>query len=366
MLTWLTEFENLYGPMRLFGYVTFRAGGALFTSMLLTLLFGPMTVRLLKKFSAVAPTRLEGLIPEEFIDREKDKTPSMGGILIVLSIIISSILWADLNSPLVVIFMVLLASLSLLGFYDDYCKIAHNNKDGISSKLKLLLQIIISVTAVYFLHNVYSDGYLQQIIIPFFKAPLELGAYSMVIAFALGVLTVIGSSNAVNLTDGKDGLAIGCVIFCTLTYAIIAYFCGHSVFAEHLNIPFIPDASEVVVIAAALVGSGIGFLWHNCYPASMFMGDTGSLALGGVVGLIAVLVRQEFVLILVGGVFVMEAASVIIQVASFKLTGKRVFLCAPIHHHFERKGWTETQIIVRFWILAGVFALLGLATLKLR
>jgi len=366
MLYWLSEFENVYGPMRLFGYVTFRAGGALITSLLIGLFLGPMTVRILKRFRTTAPTRLEGLVPEEFIDRNKDKTPSMGGTLIVFSIVISTFLWTNLQTSIVTILMLLLISLALLGFYDDYCKIVYKNRDGISGKLKLFMQIIIASIAVYFLHNIYSNEYVTQIIVPFCKTPLYLGEYSMIFAFALGVLTIIGSSNAVNLTDGKDGLAIGSVIFCALSYAIFAYFCGHHIFAEHLNIPYISEASEVTIIACALVGAGIGFLWHNCYPASMFMGDTGSLALGGIVGLIAVFVRQELVLILIGGVFVMEAGSVIIQVVNFKLTGKRFFLCTPIHHHFERKGWTETQIIVRFWILAGLFALLGLATLKLR
>ena len=207
-----------------------------------------------------------------------------------------------------------------------------------------------------------KGGLLEQLLVPFFKMPVLSTRW----LFLFEVIVIAGASNAVNLTDGKDGLASGCTIFCTLTYAVFAYLMGHKIFAGYLNLPHIASAGEAVVFASAICGSCIGFLWHNCYPAAMFMGDTGSLALGGAIGMLAVLVRQEILLLLVGGVFVMEAGSVILQVLSFKLTGKRIFLCSPIHHHFERKGWTETQIVVRFWILAGVFSLLALATLKLR
>ena len=204
--------------------------------------------------------------------------------------------------------------------------------------------------------------YMRNFYVPLYNAPLFTGLW----VTAIAVLAIVGASNAVNLTDGKDGLSTGCMIFATIAYAVMAYLCGHRVFAEYLLIPFIPGAGEAVVFAAAVIGACIGFLWHNCHPASMFMGDTGSLALGGIIGLLAVLVRQEFLLFLVGGVFVMEIVSVMIQVPVFKLTGKRVFLCTPIHHHFEKLGWTETQIVVRFWILAGIFALMALGTLKLR
>ena len=203
---------------------------------------------------------------------------------------------------------------------------------------------------------------MVNLYVPFINTPVMIGWWVMIIA----VLAIVGASNAVNLTDGKDGLSTGCMIFATIAYAVIAYLCGHRIFADYLLIPFIPGAGEAVVFASAVIGACIGFLWHNCHPASMFMGDTGSLALGGIIGLLSVLVRQEFLLFLVGGVFVMEIASVMIQVPVFKLTGKRVFLCTPIHHHFEKLGWTETQIVVRFWILSGIFALLALGTLKLR
>ncbi len=368
MFFYLAEYQSLFGPLRLFEYITFRAGGAVFTSMLLCFFLGPITIKLLKKFNTEAPTRLEGLVPEAFIDKNKDKTPSMGGLLIITSITISMLLWTNLTNPIVIIFIGTLLSLTGLGFWDDYRKLVYKNSEGVSGKIKLLLQLIIAIIAIFALyHTQETHEYMRQIMIPFFKTPLGIPSYLiMFCTFALGSLTVVGASNAVNLTDGKDGLAIGCVIFCAGTYAIFAYLSSHIEFAKHLDIPHIISAGEVVVFAAAVVGSGIGFLWFNCYPASMFMGDTGSLALGGTIGLIAVLVRQELVLLVVGGVFVMEAASVIIQVTYFKLTGKRVFLCTPIHHHFEQKGWTETQIIVRFWIFAGIFSMLGLVTLKLR
>ncbi len=364
MLYMLAQLQELFGPLRLFEYVTFRAAGAAFTAMLLTFIFGPLTVRLLKRFRTAAPARLEGLVDEKFIDRDKDKTPSMGGLLIVASITVATILWGALSNPLVIVFLCTLLALCALGFIDDYSKIAR--KGGVSGRMKLLCQFLIALTAIYVLDSLpESRGLLRQLMVPFYKAPL-IGGMAALWSYAFASLVVVGSSNAVNLTDGKDGLAVGCAIFCALTYAAFSYLCGHRLFAGYLSIPFIPGASEVVVFAAAIAGACIGFLWHNCYPASMFMGDTGSLPLGGSIGLIAVLVKQELILVVVGGVFVLEAVSVIIQVTSFKLFKKRVFLCTPIHHHFEQKGWTETQIVVRFWILSGIFALIGLATLKLR
>jgi len=367
MLSFLSEFQDIFGPFRLFEYVTFRAGGAAFTAMLIGFFFGPYAVRKLKQFNTMAPARLEGIFDEEMIDRNKDKTPSMGGILIVVSIVVSTILWGDLLNPSMWVFLLTLVAFSAVGFVDDYMKVTRPKKGGVTGRFKLMCQFTIAFLAVGALYILPGTGeYISNIMLPFYKTPLELGAAGAVVAFTLGVFVVVGSSNAVNLTDGKDGLAIGSTIFCALAYAGFAYVSGHKVFSDHLNTPLIPAASEAVVFAAAMVGAGIGFLWHNCHPASMFMGDTGSLALGGTIGLIAVLVRQELLLPIVGGVFVMEAGSVIIQVISFKTTGKRVFRCTPIHHHFELKGWTETQIVVRFWILSGVFALLGLATLKLR
>jgi len=365
MLCYLTAFENFFGPFRLFDYVTFRAGGALITAIFICFILGPATVKMLKKFRTTAPTRLAGLVDEKYIDKDKDKTPSMGGILIIGSITISTILWTNLGNPLVIVFIATLLSLAFVGFLDDYAKIAKLKRDGISGKLKLFLQFLIAFSAVFFLYILpETRQFLCDVMLPFSKKPILV--IPPILAFIFAAFVVVGSSNAVNLTDGKDGLAVGCSIFCVLTYAAFAYICGHKVFANYLATPFIPDASEVVVFTAAIAGACIGFLWHNCHPASMFMGDTGSLPLGGIIGLIAVLVKQEITLIVVGGVFVIEAMSVILQVFSFKMFKRRIFKCSPIHHHFEQSGWTETQIVVRFWILSGILALIGLATLKLR
>lgn len=365
MFYYISYLKDQFGPLRLFDYVTFRAGGALFTAMILAFLLGPLTVRFLKRFNTVAPSRLKGLVDDEFIDEKKDKTPSMGGLLIISSITVATLLWAVPTNHMILVFLSTLLALGALGFLDDYIKVIHGRRDGISGKVKLLIQFAVAITAIYFLDSIPETGnYVRSLMVPFLKRPIII--LPLVVIMAFGALVVVGSSNAVNLTDGKDGLAVGCTIFCTLTYTMFAYLCGHRIFAQHLQIPFIPGVSEVAVFASAIAGACIGFLWYNCHPASMFMGDTGSLPLGAAIGLIAVLVKQELTLLIVGGVFVMEAASVIIQVTIFKLFKKRIFLCTPIHHHFEQKGWTETQIVIRFWILSGIFALLGLATLKLR
>ncbi|MCK4981542.1 MAG: phospho-N-acetylmuramoyl-pentapeptide-transferase [Victivallaceae bacterium] len=363
MFYWISEYKELWSVLRLFEYVTFRAGGAAFTAMLLTMFLSPLTIRLLKKFNATAPCRFQGLMDEKFIDRAKDKTPSMGGILIIGSVAVSSLLWnrLDNNIPLILLGAMLL--FAILGFVDDFAKAVHGNRDGIPGKFKLLFQFLIAGGMILLLNYIpETKGLLQDFFVPFFKGSLFNSPWTMLFS----TVVVVGASNAVNLTDGKDGLATGCSIMCAFVFAVFAYFSGHIKFAEYLNVPFMPGISEAVVFASALSGACLGFLWYNCYPASIFMGDTGSLALGGTIGLIAVLVRQELLLAVVGGVFVLEAVSVIIQVTSFKLTGKRVFLCTPIHHHFEQKGWTETQIVVRFWILASIFALMALGTLKLR
>lgn len=359
----LSEYKELWSVLRLFEYVTFRAGGAAFTAMILTMFLSPLTIRLLKKFNATAPCRFQGLMDEKYIDRAKDKTPSMGGLLIVGSVALASLMWnrLDNNIPLILLGAMLL--FAALGFVDDFAKAAYGKRDGIPGKAKLFFQFIIAGGAVLLLNYIpETKGLLQKFYVPFFKGFLFNSPWTMLFS----TIVVVGASNAVNLTDGKDGLATGCSIICAFVFAVFAYFSGHIKFAEYLHVPFMPGISEAVVFASALSGACLGFLWYNCYPASMFMGDTGSLALGGSIALIAVLVRQELLLAVVGGVFVLEAVSVIIQVTSFKMTGKRVFLCTPIHHHFEQKGWTETQIVVRFWILAIIFALMALGTLKLR
>jgi len=363
MFYWISEYKELWSVLRLFEYVTFRAGGAAFTAMLLTMFLSPLTIRFLKKFNATTPCRFQGLMDEKFIDRAKDKTPSMGGLLIVASITVSSLLWNRLDNKIPLILLAAMLLFAMLGFVDDFAKAAYGRRDGIPGKFKLLFQFIIAGGMILLLNYIpETKGLLQKLYVPFLKGALVDSPWTMLFS----TIVVVGASNAVNLTDGKDGLATGCSILCAFVFAIFAYFSGHIKFAEYLHVPFMPGISEAVVFASALSGACLGFLWYNCYPASMFMGDTGSLALGGTIGLIAVLVRQELLLAVVGGVFVLEAVSVIIQVTSFKLTGKRVFLCTPIHHHFEQKGWTETQIVVRFWILASIFALMALGTLKLR
>lgn len=348
-------------PLRLIDYSTFRSGAALLTAFLLCIFFGPMTVRMLK--NAIAPERLKGLVDEKFIDQQKSKTPSMGGLLIVFAIAVSTGLWSDFSNPLPAVFLGTLLTYSAIGFIDDFYKVFRKDRDGIRGRTKLILQFLSAVGALWAFHQISPETF-TQFTVPFMKGALFV--MPVWLAYLYGALVVVGASNAVNLTDGKDGLCTGCMIFCALAYGVFAYVTGHRVFAEYLDVNYIAGASEVVVLTAALIGACIGFLWFNCHPAAMFMGDTGSLALGGVIGLIAVLVKQELLLVIVGGVFVMEIVSVMLQVASFKLTGKRIFRCTPIHHHFEQGGWTETQIVTRFWILAGLLAFIGMATLKIR
>ena len=370
MLYWLSELSD---QLRIFKYLTFRSAFAFFTAMVVVIILGPYTVRSLKKFSAVAPLRLQGLVPEEEIDYSKAKTPSMGGLLIIGSILISSLLWAPLNNPLVILFIGNMMAFCAIGFYDDYQKVVHQGHEGgISAKTKLLLQFLVAGASIYFLTTMPGIGqHTTDLMVPFYKKPVINGAPVWIMIIFLSVV-VVGSSNAVNLTDGLDGLATGCMMICAATFVVFAYLSGNVIYSGYLNIPYIDGAGEVCVFGAAIMGGCLGFLWHNCYPASMFMGDTGSLALGGSIGLIAVLVKQEFTLIIVGGVFVMETVSVMIQTSYFKYTrkkygeGRRVFLMTPIHHHFQKKGWTETQVVIRFWILGIIFAGIGLATLKIR
>ena len=394
MLYLLANLRECFGPLRLFEYVTFRSGGALITSMLLVIFLGPWTIRRLKKFCVPKSARLEGLVAEQFVDHSKDKTPTMGGLLIIFSIVFSTIFWGDLSNRMVLVFLLVLLPLTALGFYDDYIKVKYERsvRDGVSGKVKLLIQILVSFVALYIIYKM-PDTMTTKFLIPFFKDPICLKPAGETIQFWLppqllpdplftfpaswaflavgliflaNILLVTFFSNAVNLTDGKDGLAAGCTIFCVLSFAAVAYVHGHTVFAKYLSVPYIPELGEISVFASAMAGASIGFLWYTCTPAAVFMGDTGSLTLGGSIGLIAVLMGQQFLLIVIGFVFLMEGVSVMIQVASFRLTGRRVFLCTPIHHHFEQKGWSETQIVIRFWIIAGICALIGLATLKLR
>lgn len=362
MLYFLADLRHIWGPLRLFEYITFRAGAAAFTAFLIVVLFGSWTARKLKKMNMQAVGRYEGILPLEMIDKEKEKTPCMGGLLLIGGVIISAILWMNLTGMLSWIFIISTVEYMLLGFFDDYKKVFQ--KSGINKKTKMFFQILIaSVTVFSLIYLPECKKIMLDINVPFMKEPLLSG---YVWSVPLAILAIVGCCNAVNFTDGKDGLASGCMIFCMLTYSAIAYMMGHKFFAEYLNIPYLHSVGEAMVFGMALIGGCTGFLWHNCKPASMFMGDTGSLALGGALGTFAVVLRQELLLIVAGGVFVMEAVSVVLQICSFRIFNKRIFLCTPIHHHFEKKGWTETQIVVRFWILSGVFALMALASLKLR
>jgi phospho-N-acetylmuramoyl-pentapeptide-transferase len=372
MLYWLSEFTD---QLRIFKYLTFRSAGAALTSMLIVILLGPWVVRALKKFAFIAPLRLQGLVAEEELDLNKAKTPSMGGLLIVFAIFVSTLLWAPLDNMLVVVFLGNILAFCAIGFYDDYNKVLYKNREtdgGISARMKLLLQFLVGAVAVYVITTIPGlSKYSSDIMVPFLKHPILSGVPIWLVIIFSSVV-VVGASNAVNLTDGLDGLATGNMLICAGAYVVFAYLSGNVIYSAYLNIPYIDGAGEVCVFGAAIMGACLGFLWHNCYPASMFMGDTGSLALGGSIGLIAVLVKQEFTLVIVGGVFVMETLSVVIQTSYFKYTrkkygeGKRVFLMAPIHHHFQKKGWTETQVVIRFWILGIIFAGIGFATLKIR
>jgi phospho-N-acetylmuramoyl-pentapeptide-transferase len=370
MLYWLSEFSD---RLRIFKYLSFRAAFAFFTAFVIVVILGPWVVRKLKKFSAVAPLRLQGLVPDEEIDYSKAKTPSMGGLLIIFAITVSSLLWAPLSNPLVILFIGNMLAFCAIGFFDDYNKVVNQGHEGgISAKMKLLLQFVVAGGSIYFLSNIPGPGnYITDFMVPFFKMPVIVGV-PLWIMIIFSSIVVVGASNAVNLTDGLDGLATGCMLISAGTFIVFAYLSGNVIYSGYLNIPYIDGAGEVCVFGAAIMGACLGFLWHNCYPASMFMGDTGSLALGGSIGLVAVLVKQELTLVIVGGVFVMETVSVMIQTSYFKYTrkkygeGKRIFLMTPIHHHFQKKGWTETQVVIRFWILAIIFAGMGLATLKIR
>lgn len=319
-------------------------------------------IRLLREFRIGQQVRT-GNAPDH---QHKKNTPTMGGVLIIAAMVISCLLWAQPFNLFVQLALGTLCFMGAIGFWDDYMKLRRRHSGGLSAKAKMGLQLLWAVVVAVALQSDPETAIrFRQMIVPFHKAPL-VNDMGIMLAFLLLFVVLVGASNAVNLTDGLDGLAIGCTSSVSLAYLVMAYLAGHVVFAEYLYIPYVRGAGELAVFCAAMAGASLGFLWYNCHPAQVFMGDTGSLALGGGVAIVAVLIKQEIVLILVGGVFVMEAVSVILQVASFKLTGKRIFRMAPIHHHFEKKNWSETQVTIRFWILSILFALLGLLSLKLR
>ena len=372
MLPYLLEpLADDFQFFNLFRYITFRTGGAIVTALFISLFFGPALIRWLRARQGKGqPIREDG--PQRHIV-EKAGTPTMGGVLILLALSISTLLWADLSNQLVWAVFVVTATYGLIGFYDDFMKVTKRSSAGISGRMKLGLQFLIAIGVVIWMSQAtegcpYSlpggDGCSgTSLSIPFFKDIFPNLGFLYV---AFGCLVIVGASNAVNLTDGLDGLAIMPVIIAAASFGFIAYLVGNFVFAEYLQIHFVRGSGELAVFCGALVGAGLGFLWFNAPPAMVFMGDTGSLSLGGTLGAISVATKNELVLAIIGGLFVLEAVSVVVQVASFKLTGKRVFKMAPIHHHYEQLGWKEPTIVVRFWIIAVILALVGLATLKLR
>ncbi|WP_312411392.1 phospho-N-acetylmuramoyl-pentapeptide-transferase [Shinella sp.] len=366
MLLWLVELANTVPVFNLFRYITFRTGAALFTSATIVFLFGPMIISSLRiRQGKGQPIRADG--PQTHF--KKAGTPTMGGLMILAGIVGSALLWADLSNVYVVATLLVTLGFGAIGFYDDYLKVTKQTEKGFSGKARLGLEFLIAGIATYFMMRAtLSAGtagstFGSSITFPFFKDMLvNLGIFFVL----FGGFVIVAAGNAVNLTDGLDGLATVPVMISAASFGVIAYLAGNAVFANYLQIHFVPGTGELAVVLGAVIGAGLGFLWFNAPPAAIFMGDTGSLALGGLIGTVAVATKHEIVMAIIGGLFVMETLSVIIQVASFKLTGKRVFLMAPIHHHFEKKGWTESQVVVRFWIIAVVLALVGLSTLKLR
>lgn len=360
MLYWLTALSDGGDVFNLFRYITFRAGGALFTGLIFGFLFGKPLINVLRRKQGKGqPIRADG--PEAHF--AKQGTPTMGGLLIVGALTVSTLLWARLDNPYVLLVLFVTLSYALIGFADDYAKVRKQNTDGVSGKLRLVLGFLVAAIAGFWAASFHPEGLTYQLALPVFKDAL-INLSFFFIPFAM--IVIVGAANAVNFTDGLDGLAIMPVMIAAGTFGIIAYAVGRVDFTEYLDVHYVPDTGELLIFCAGLIGGGLGFLWYNAPPAAVFMGDTGSLALGGALGSIAVATKHEIVLAIVGGLFVMETLSVIIQVAYFKRTGKRVFLMAPIHHHYEKKGWSEPQIVIRFWIISLILAMIGLATLKVR
>ena len=360
LYNFLYPLAEYFQPFNLFRYLTFRTGGAIMTAMIISFLIAPSVIRWLKsKQGSGQPIRADG--PETHF--KKKGTPVMGGLMIIFSVTLSTLLWVDIHDPYMWLVLWVFLGCGVVGFCDDYVKLTRSSHKGLSGKMRLLLECAIALVAVIAVMCLTAAPLDTGLAVPFFKNVLfDLGWF-----FApFGVLVIAGSANAVNLTDGLDGLAIGSVMIAAACFGIISYLVGNVIFANYLQIHNVPGAGELAVFCGALVGAGLGFLWYNAPPAEVFMGDTGSLALGGALGTISVITKHEIVLAIIGGLFVIETLSVIIQVVSFKTRGKRVFRMAPIHHHFEKLGWAETTVVIRFWIIAIILALIGLSTLKLR
>ena len=361
MLLWLSDYiGTFFSGFNVFHYITIRAILSTITALLISLILGPIMIRALRDNQIGQSVRDDG--PQSHLS--KSGTPTMGGVLILVAIAISTLLWADLSNRFVWIVLLVTLSFGIIGWIDDYSKVAAGDSKGLSPKQKYFLQSVFAFNAAFILLYTAQVPAETQLIVPFFKQVII--GLSPIVFILLTYFVIVGTSNAVNLTDGLDGLAIMPVVLVAGAFSIFAYATGHIGFATYLSIPHVPGVGEVAIFCGAIVGSGLGFLWFNTYPAQVFMGDVGSLALGAALGIIAVVVRQELVLFIMGGVFVVETLSVILQVGSFKLRGKRIFRMAPIHHHFELKGWPEPRVIVRFWIITVVLVLIGLATLKIR
>ena len=360
LYSFLISLIDQFSGLNVFRYLTFRTGLSVMSSMVIVFLIGGPFIKFIESHKITGPIRDDG--PADHIVK-KIGTPTMGGLLILIGILFGTLLWADLNNYYVWILLMVSTTFGLLGFADDYLKIKHSNSRGISSGLKLFFQVILSLIAIFLLMKFGDSSHLKNLYFPFFKnLVLQLGLFF--IPFALFI--IVGSSNAVNLTDGLDGLATVPVMLVALSFTLICYVVGNTVFSEYLQIPYIADVGETSIFCGSIVGSCLGFLWYNAPPAKIFMGDTGSLSLGGSLGVVSIISKHEIVLAIVGGLFVLETVSVVVQVVSFKLTGKRVFMMAPLHHHFEKKGWAESTVVIRFWIISIILALIGLATLKLR
>lgn len=353
---WLAQFEPSF---RVFHYITLRAILATLTALVVSFLIGPLVIRWLTRLKVGQAIREDG--PQTHL--VKAGTPTMGGVLILFAVALSVLLWGDLSNPYLLIALLTTLAFGLIGFWDDYKKVVYRDPNGMKARHKYLLQSLVGLAAAVALYQVGPQPQMSQLLIPFMKdtwIPLGIGAV------VLGYFVIVGTSNAVNLTDGLDGLAILPTAMVAGALGVFAYVSGHAVFSEYLHIPYMPGVGELTIFAGAIVGAGLGFLWFNAHPAQVFMGDVGSLALGAALGVLAIATRQELVLFIMGGVFVMETISVILQVGSYKLRRKRIFLMAPIHHHFEQKGWHESQVIVRFWIITIILVLIGLASLKIR
>ncbi len=357
----LFPMADQFTVLNVFRYLTFRTGGAIITALIISFLLGPVLIDLLKsRQTRGQPIRSDG--PEGHLASKKG-TPTMGGLLILIALTFATVLWADLGNVYVWAVLGVTIAYGTIGFLDDYLKVIRQSSDGLSAKLKLLLQAVIALVAAFAIMHQLPAPLTTTLAVPFLKNVLLNLGWAFVL---FAVVVMVGASNAVNLTDGLDGLAIVPVMIAAGVFALIAYLVGNSVFSTYLQLHYVPGAGELAVFCGALVGGGLGFLWFNAPPAKVFMGDTGSLSLGGALGAVSVVTKHELVLAIVGGLFVLETVSVIVQVLSFKLTGKRIFAMAPLHHHFEKKGWAESTIVIRFWIIASILALAGLSTLKLR